>query len=242
MANPVEYTFWGYWRRIAMKTPKLLFNSYRIWFAIISFALFFITLLNKQIGVFLVEHWKGVSPWWSALSIGILLLSGVTRAIYEDRQELYLTYKGVKNEAEKAKETYKIELDQLKKQLDKNDIYMPLSEAVDELRQEGLKQTQYGYSLDSTLKMLNTDNEYDRLARLLANHLDIHGKQPSSSIGNWVKINDHVNNGFFKKLASEFYLKRYGRFGPDFNDLAIKKDDLNKAIKDILSSYTLYQG
>jgi hypothetical protein len=119
---------------------------------------------------------------------------------------------------------------------------MQLSEAVKKLRQEGLKRIKYGYSLDSNYKMQNPDNEYERLARLLAEHMDIYGKQPASSIGDWVKINEHTNNGFFKKLASEFYIKRYVMLGPDFIDLAIKKNDLDKAIEEILSSNTIYQG
>lgn len=120
---------------------------------------------------------------------------------------------------------------------------IPLTEAVDKLRKEGKKQTTLGYSMDIISKMKNIDKEFDRLARLLAEQIDVYGKQPSSSFENWIKISgDIIDGGNFKKLASELYIRNYIDRGPEFIDLAIKKDELDKAITDILSSNRIYAG
>jgi Sec-independent protein translocase protein TatA len=169
----------------------------------------------------------------------IIGLAGLLIFTLESAYRLTNKYK---EEFKTRLDNYKNELDQLRNQ-HKEETYMPLSEAVEKLKEEGRKQTHSGYSLDYIFKMQHLDAEFNRLARLLADHLDIYGKQASSSFGHWVKINDYVINGHFKKRATELYLKRYSNMGPDFIDLAIKKDDLERAIKEILSSdRPLYQG
>ena len=95
MATPTEYTFWGYWGAMAMKIPKLLFQGYSIWFTLINIILFIVTLYNKQIGEQWDKTWKGISPWYSVVFIGFLLLFVVMTAIYERDKELYLAYKAV---------------------------------------------------------------------------------------------------------------------------------------------------
>ena len=102
MAPPVEYTFWGYWWSMAKEIPGLLFYSWRAVFSIPVCTLFFVALFNRQIAEHWSETWKGISPWWSVAVMGILLLWGVMRAIYERDRDLYSAYKAVEERAAKA--------------------------------------------------------------------------------------------------------------------------------------------
>jgi hypothetical protein len=120
MDKPVELTFRQYWGKIAMKIPHLIINSYKNLFAIINLILLLITALNKQIGDILKLYWIEISPWWSLLFIGFLLLWLLMNAIYEDRKELYLAYNDVERNAKKDKEQYLSEMDKLKKQISNN--------------------------------------------------------------------------------------------------------------------------
>jgi hypothetical protein len=95
MATPTEYTFWGYWGAMAMKIFILFFHTWRAVVTIPLFLLFFVTLFNQQIAEYWFKKWTGISPWWSFLIIGFLLVWGIMEAIYERDRELYLAYKAV---------------------------------------------------------------------------------------------------------------------------------------------------
>jgi len=91
--------------------------------------------------------------------------------------------------------------------------------------------------------MRKIDDEYDRLARYFTEYVDIYGKKPSLIFDDWIIINeDIIRRSEFKKMASELHLKNDNNSNPIFIDLAIKKDDLDRAIEQILSFYTIYQG
>jgi hypothetical protein len=87
---------------MATKLPGLLFHSWRIWFAIPGFILFFVTLFNRQIAKHWLEQWNGFSPWWSVVVLSFLVLWGVMQAIYERDIELYSAYKDVERKALRA--------------------------------------------------------------------------------------------------------------------------------------------
>lgn len=104
MDKPAECTFWGYLWGIAMKIPEQLFGSWRKWIWVTGFLLFCIALYSQQTADWLQAKWKGLSPWVSVPFIVIILLYAIMRAIYEDRNELYMAYKAAEERAIKAEE------------------------------------------------------------------------------------------------------------------------------------------
>lgn len=104
MSEPVKYTFPGYCRGIVMKIPRLIVFSSKDFFGIINCFLVLITAFNKQISEFLRLHWQGISPKWSAIFIISLTLRAIVRAMYDDREEIYLSYKEVEERTIKAEE------------------------------------------------------------------------------------------------------------------------------------------
>ena len=128
-------------------------------------------------------------------------------------------------------------------QLEIKDIdLMPLSEAVskliDESKQKGTMA--YKFAMRNDLNGL-----YNDLANRIAEYVDIYGKRPSASFKEWIKIPKNViRSSVFKNMASELWLTstlyvNYNPGGSAYIDLAIKKADLDKAIRGILSEDTL---
>lgn len=89
----------------------------------------FVTAFNKQIAEFLRLHWQGISPNWSALFIIILTARAIIRAMYDDRQDLYLSYKSMEERTIKAEEklTTKIILSLLGCSVSDDYLYVKLS-------------------------------------------------------------------------------------------------------------------
>jgi hypothetical protein len=104
MAPPIEYTFLGYWWSMSMKIPGFLFHSWRIWFAFIGFVLFFVIIFNKPIGERWAEKWKGISPLWSVVVMGVLLIWSIMSAIYDRDREVIEAYKAAGDRAVKAEQ------------------------------------------------------------------------------------------------------------------------------------------
>jgi hypothetical protein len=231
MTTPVEYTFYRYWRSIVIKIPNILFRSARIGLFIPIFILFLIALLNKQIAEQFNAAWRGVSPWYSAIIIGILLLYGIMCAIYERDRELYGAYKAVKEE-----------LSQLRKEVLEDSIYISLNEAT-RLLYEELEETDKGrYFIERNIKPTSlgtkrkNETEQDAILRYLGTFIvfekiEIYGKQPPSTMLR--KIDQEIFKRIFllKNGATSLWFSEKGE--PEYTDLSIKKEDMRKAFDKI---------
>ncbi len=118
----------------------------------------------------------------------------------------------------------------------KKETFISLTKAVEILIEAGKKQ-KYIKGLGYIYGMQDPDGYYEPFAKLIAQYMPIYGKRPSISFDKWEKISDDmILMGIFRKRASELYLINYIDRGPEFIDLAIKQDDLDKAIQKIMSS------
>jgi hypothetical protein len=221
MANPVEYTFWGYWRSMAMKTIKLLFLSWRIWIVVPTFIIVIISIFNKQIADYLHGKWMGVPPSWSVIVMGFLFLCAAAKAIYERDRELYSAYKANEGKLEELQ--------------DYN--FMSLKVACDVLMGEKRK---FGISYDNgTTELFNKNNHYNNLTNEFVK-VDkyIYGKSPSGNFIEWIIINENrFTSGKVKIENGELVLYSPGTYiedTPEYGALAIKKDNLSKDIDKIM--------
>lgn len=121
-----------------------------------------------------------------------------------------------------------------------DDAFVSLREASERLREEALKQLSMGYSMESILLWQDPNNELDRLGSYFAEVIDIYGKR--QPFMRWEKINrDEFTTGKIKGGASVFYRSmNYYKGDPEFYSLAINKMNLDRAIKEVISSRTIY--
>lgn len=109
---------------------------------------------------------------------------------------------------------------------------MSLAKAVEILIDVG-QQKQITKGIGYDIEMQNdADGYYEPFGKLIAKHVDIYGKRASSSFDEWEIISeDMIFMGAFINLCSELYLNKQLLF----NNLAIRKIDLDKAIQEIMS-------
>lgn len=223
MAEPIEYTFWGYWGRIIMKIPRLLYHSWRKWFLFIGFCLFFATLFNKQIGESLIEQWKGISPWWSFIFIIVLLIWGLMNAIYEERQDLYFIYKETKTQ-----------LDQILKELHKDEIFMPLKEAIQQLCNKRSERPLF----DNWVNKQILSHKPQPIWIVLGDHfvyntnIMIYGKDRYSTELREIKKEELGGLCFDNEM---FSVHNAGDTEPQYIHISVKRDEVGKAIEQIIN-------
>ncbi len=207
-----------------MKIPQLILNSSKNWFALINLILLLVTALNKQLGNILKLQWLEISPWWSLLFIGILLIWWLMNAIYEHRQELYVAYKAAEDRAIKAEENFG---------------FMSLKEACEKLN-EGLSKL-YGDSYARDFDSLRPHEQLSDLVKYFVEVDDIYGKSPSQSFTDWIIINKaKFILGEIKIEEGEMVFYGPGNYvdkTPDYVSLAIRKGNVTDDINNIIDSF-----
>src|SRR5437899_1029762 len=72
-----------FYRGVAISAFKEFWTATDDIIAAIAVISFFAILLSRKYGEKLVTAWNGVSPWWSLIPIGLLLIYRLLRANYE---------------------------------------------------------------------------------------------------------------------------------------------------------------
>jgi hypothetical protein len=189
---------------------------------------------------------------WTIISlVGLLMLTleSACRLISKKgsdfNEQLSQKEKEFKTKEDELKKQLNIsqnEIAQLKKQLEDSNVYISLTEAVSKLIEDSNQKDTMAYH-----NAINIDINglYDKLAKLIAERrVDIYGNNPSSQGHEKIKIpKDAIEGSVFKRMASELWsastlYANYNSGGPTFIDLAIKKDDLDRVIQEILSEGT----
>ena len=83
---------WAFYRGILRSIPGLLFSATALWLKVIAVFLFFLSLANRPLADRMNLAWHGISPWWSILPIGVLLLWSLLVANYKRFQQLEAEY------------------------------------------------------------------------------------------------------------------------------------------------------
>lgn len=176
--------------------------------------------------IYLIIRYNKEYLWFAPIAIGLslIILLSIIKVLFIYRKKKTIITEDIK-EPQKSPQVA----------ISDNDL-IPLSKVVETLIQEGKRQNQIK-GLDFDIEMQNdADGYYEPFGKLIARYVDIYGKRPSSSFNKWEKISeDMILIGEFRKLCSEIYLKNYIDRGPEFIDLAIKQDELDKVIQRIMS-------
>lgn len=208
-------------------------------------------------------------PWWIWVIIGLvglllIILEGAYHLVSQKDAEskLQLSQKEQEfndkifqkdNELKAKEDDFKVqiencqsELEQLKKQLSDSNKYITLTEAVSKLIEDSSQKGTMAY-----YNSINIDINglYNKTAKLIAGRMDIYGNSPSSQGHEKIEIpKDVIERSVFKNIASQLWsistvYVNYNSDGPAFIDLAIKKDELDRTIQEILSEgASLFEG
>ena len=77
-----------YYGGLLREVPALVWKEGNRVYATGAFLLVVLTLFNHQVGEAVSDAWGGVSPWWAALPIALLVMYGLARANYNHLKPL----------------------------------------------------------------------------------------------------------------------------------------------------------
>jgi hypothetical protein len=79
---------WRFYWTLIRTIPKLLWTAADLWVSIVAAVLFFTALFNQKLEEKLMISWHALSPWWSALPVGLFLLYRLMRSNYEHYRQM----------------------------------------------------------------------------------------------------------------------------------------------------------
>src|SRR5215469_2459892 len=79
---------WRFYGSLVLRIPSLLYDASDRVVSAVGVVVFVATLLNREWGKLSTDGWDGVSPWWAALPVFLLLAYGMLRANYERFEDL----------------------------------------------------------------------------------------------------------------------------------------------------------
>jgi len=75
---------WRFYWVLVRGIPKALFNAVDLILSVSAVVLFLAAIFNRRLGERLVMSYHAVSPWWSLVPVGAILIYGMMRSNYEN--------------------------------------------------------------------------------------------------------------------------------------------------------------